>query len=556
MSTRQQTSRQPVAPFEEIYAQLQKIMGDIGLAVGVWGPDGASVLQWRPCSQFTQALEQAGADVEQACRKAAVIAATQGRPVADLAVTGHCLVAVPVRRRRRLVAGVAASFPVRRMVDEEALARLCHKYQLDLTTMKSLSREVRFQAEQQDVFLTVLESTLLSLQARREAGEDIMSFSKNLASTYEELSLLYRISGSMLVSRQPVEFMQNICDELLGVMNISAAAAMAFAHPPALDEDVAVTSGPLRMRSTVLDLIQREISPRLAEEPQMLLSNNYAPPSGKDGEQQVSNIIAVPLVSDEETIGLLVGVNKIDAEFDSVDMKLINAVANQTSVFLANNRLYADIQDLLMGVLHALTATIDAKDPYTSGHSQRVALISKRLAEQCGFDPEKVQQIYLAGLLHDIGKIGVPEAILCKKGKLTDEEYEDMKRHPMLGANILGGIRQLDEVVVGILSHHERPDGGGYPRGLHDNQIPLEGKIICVADCFDAMTSYRTYRNALPLETVVQELKDNAGTQFDEDLIEKFLSIDLKAFMEEIHQPARTVFPFTPRQARARDSRE
>ena len=549
MNMPQQTLNESAAAFEEIYGQLQKIMADIGLAVGAWGTDGRTIVPWKPCSQFTMTLERAGAGIEQACRRAAQIAAAEDRPVADVASTGHCLIAVPVRRRHRLVAGVAASFPVRRMVDEEALARLCHKYQLDLPAMKTLAREVRFQAEQQDVFLTVLESTLLSLQQRCEAGEDILSFSKNLASTYEELSLLYRISGSMLVSRQPEEFMQNVCDELLAVMNISSAAAVAYAHPPALEEDVAVTAGPLRMRSVVLNLIEKEIAPRLAAEQKMLLSNSYTDSSPAYGNQPIRNLIAVPLASNDETIGLLIGLNKVDAEFDSVDMKLINAVANQTSVFLANNRLYADIQDLLMGVLHALTATIDAKDPYTCGHSQRVALISRRLAEECGFEPEKVQQVYLAGLLHDIGKIGVPEAILCKKGKLTDEEYDDMKRHPMLGANILGGIRQLDDVIVGILSHHERPDGRGYPRGLTDSQIPLEGKIICVADCFDAMTSYRTYRNAMPLETVIQELKDHAGKQFDEDLIDKFLSIDLKAFMEEIHQPAKTVFPFTPQQS-------
>jgi putative nucleotidyltransferase with HDIG domain len=222
----------------------------------------------------------------------------------------------------------------------------------------------------------------------------------------------------------------------------------------------------------------------------------------------------------------------------------MGAVGNQAAVFLTNNRLYADLQGLLMGVLHALTASIDAKDPYTCGHSQRVALISRRLAEECGFSPEKVQQIYLAGLLHDIGKIGVPETILRKKGRLTEEEYDVIKRHPLLGANILGGIRQLDDIVVGILSHHERPDGKGYPRGLKGDQVPMEGRILCLADCFDAMTSVRTYREALPLPAAIEEIRNNAGAQFDVGVVETFLSIDLKKFAEETKQPAKTVFPF------------
>ena len=165
----------------------------------------------------------------------------------------------------------------------------------------------------------------------------------------------------------------------------------------------------------------------------------------------------------------------------------------------------------------------------------RVAAISRRLAEDCGFDEQRVDHIYLAGLLHDIGKIGVPEAILRKEGRLTDEEYESMKRHPLIGAKILKRIHDFEPIISGVLSHHERPDGKGYPRGLDGKNIPVEGRIVGLADSFDAMTSHRTYRKALSLEKAITELKAYSGVQFDSLLTEMLLSWDLDAYMEELH---------------------
>ncbi|MCK4600958.1 MAG: HD domain-containing protein, partial [Phycisphaerae bacterium] len=123
---------------------------------------------------------------------------------------------------------------------------------------------------------------------------------------------------------------------------------------------------------------------------------------------------------------------------------------------------------------------------------------------------------------------------LCKPGRLTEQEYAHIKKHPMVAARILGGIRQLDDVAVGILTHHERLDGGGYPQGLSGEEVPMEGRIIGLADCFDAMSSDRCYRDALPLSVVVEEIRTHAGTQFDVDLVKKFLAIDLETFLNEI----------------------
>ena len=236
----------------------------------------------------------------------------------------------------------------------------------------------------------------------------------------------------------------------------------------------------------------------------------------------------------DSLMGVLIGFNKIGGDFDSADVKLVSFISEQASVFLENRGLYDDLQDLLMGVLHALTSSIDAKDPYTCGHSHRVALISKKLAEMAGFDSHRIERIYLAGLLHDIGKIGIPESLLRKTGKLSADEYDEVQKHPEVGAMILKGIRQMSDLIPAILHHHERPDGRGYPNGLSGKEIPTEALIVGLADSLDAMTSSRTYRGAMPLDVVATEIRRYSGTQFDPYLAELLLSLNLEDFLAEV----------------------
>ena len=163
----------------------------------------------------------------------------------------------------------------------------------------------------------------------------------------------------------------------------------------------------------------------------------------------------------------------------------------------------------------ALANAIDAKDKYTRGHSARVATISRMIAKEAGFPEEKCGEVYFSALLHDVGKIGVPDTVINKPGKLTDEEFEKMKQHPVLGAQILSSIKQSPYLSVGAHYHHERYDGSGYPDGLVGENIPEYARIITVADSYDAMTSTRSYRNALSKEKVKSEFVNEMGKQFD-----------------------------------------
>ncbi len=173
------------------------------------------------------------------------------------------------------------------------------------------------------------------------------------------------------------------------------------------------------------------------------------------------------------------------------------------------------LKTLTKEVITAFANSIDAKDRYTHGHSSRVAEYARRLAEMAGKNEQECDKIYYAGLLHDIGKIGIPESIITKEGKLTDEEYALIKQHPALGAQILGSITEFPYLSIGAGSHHERYDGKGYPQGLKGTDIPEIARIISVADAYDAMTSKRSYRDLLPQQKVREEIVKGTGTQFD-----------------------------------------
>ncbi len=192
---------------------------------------------------------------------------------------------------------------------------------------------------------------------------------------------------------------------------------------------------------------------------------------------------------------------------------------------LLNNKtlILKDLRELFYKTIKLIAAALDAKDPYTHGHSMRVTMYSMILAKKLNLDDTMLEEIETAGLLHDIGKIGIPQSILCKPGKLTDEEFEVMKSHPEQGEKMLKDIKKLTLISNWLRTHHEKWDGSGYPNGLKGEEIPLSGRIIALADTYDAMTSDRPYRKALSHEIAIDEIKRCAGTQFDPVLAQLFV---------------------------------
>ena len=245
------------------------------------------------------------------------------------------------------------------------------------------------------------------------------------------------------------------------------------------------------------------------------------------------SMICVPMCHKEKVVGVLQVLNRTgDIPFNDHDLETLTNVANQAVAAIENARLYENIQKIYLSTIEVLATAIDAKDPYTQGHSRRVTLYSVAIAEQMGLSPEEVENIRYAGLLHDVGKIGIKDSIIRKPGRLTDEEYAVIKTHPSIGARILRPVDFLADKIPGVLHHHEYYDGRGYPDHLAGKDIPLMGRIICVADAFDAMTTNRPYRKGLSLNTVIGELKKFSGKQFDPDCVQAFLD----CFDEKISQ--------------------
>jgi len=220
-------------------------------------------------------------------------------------------------------------------------------------------------------------------------------------------------------------------------------------------------------------------------------------------------------------------------EFGTKEATLVEAAAAMLATHCRNANLLQSKERLVVGVIQTLGGAVDARDPYTKGHSDRVALYAREIAREMGMDESECQRIHITGLLHDVGKIGIPDDVLKKPGKLTFEEYEIIKTHARQGYEILKELDDLAFTLPGVLHHHERIDGNGYPSGLAADDIPLAARILAVADAYDAMTSSRAYRKCMSFEKAEQIVRENIGSQFDPQAAAAFLRI-----LPKIHEIA------------------
>ena len=244
------------------------------------------------------------------------------------------------------------------------------------------------------------------------------------------------------------------------------------------------------------------------------------------------SILAIPLctrtvdlgtergVSPESIIGGLEVLNKLQGTFSDDDARMLQILSNQAATVLEIAGLYTDTNELFLDVIGSLTAAIDAKDPYTEGHSQRVSEFSVEIARELGLPAETIHHVRIGSLLHDVGKIGIPDAILAKPEELTEAEFELVKQHPAIGARIMSKVRMLLNEMPMLSEHQERLDGSGYPQGLKDEQISLTSRIVAVADVFDALTSDRPYHKASTPEEALEYLRSLVDKHFDRDCVE------------------------------------
>lgn len=243
----------------------------------------------------------------------------------------------------------------------------------------------------------------------------------------------------------------------------------------------------------------------------------------KSESNQSLSIIIAPLSHKERTIGVVVIIFEEDQDFiRQQTLKLLYILAGFFSLTLQNAYLFNDLKRSYFDTLRAIANSIEARDPYTKGHSHRVGQIASAIAKELNWSGDEMEFIDWGGMLHDVGKIGIHDAILNKPGKLDNEEYEAIKLHPSIGAQVVKDISFLEPVMPYILEHHERFDGKGYPQGLAGENISIKGRLLAVADAFDAMTSDRPYRKAFKPEIALREILEKASSQFDPKIVEAF----------------------------------
>lgn len=241
-------------------------------------------------------------------------------------------------------------------------------------------------------------------------------------------------------------------------------------------------------------------------------------------EFKTRNIICVPVKVKAKTMGVLEAINRQEkGGFTREDLSLLTSLADQVAIALDNSRLYQELEETFLQTADSLADTIEKRDPYTGGHTQRVTSYSLAIGKYLQLKPLERKRLKIASALHDIGKIGIEDHILKKPERLSPEEFDVIKRHSNMGAKIIEHIWQLREIVPGVKYHHEHVDGMGYPDGLRGEEIPVLAKIVAVADTYDAMTTDRPYRKAMDKGAAIEELKKCSGTQLDQGVVEAFL---------------------------------
>jgi len=250
--------------------------------------------------------------------------------------------------------------------------------------------------------------------------------------------------------------------------------------------------------------------------------------SGKNKhlDDVVHSLMVVPLKIRDKIFGVASAFSfQKDKLFDEKDIYYMNFITQKAAAAIENIALYENIYDNLFSTLYAFVTALEVRDLYTRKHSTRVAKYGHMIARQMGCTEEELDIISFAGSLHDIGKIGIRDDILLKPGRLTDEEYEKIKEHPVIGADIISKLGLWDQEMKIIRHHHERFDGKGYPDGIKEDEIPKLARILCVADSFDAMASDRAYRKKMEKSKVIDIIKENSGTQFDPEAVKAFLEV-------------------------------
>ena len=367
--------------------------------------------------------------------------------------------------------------------------------------------------------------------------KEIEEMAEELSQSFEDLSLYARISTHMRSVQFSAEMLHALIEEFQETLRVD----MAFIEMPNRQEyNTIVSAKGLSDRvpdqqGFIHKLILRipEEAPSF-EEGYFIVNDSRSSPTYRELHPLPFRFLTVKVANAIASDGWLGLVSfRLEERFRQSELKLLQSMAKQISVLLANMDLYHDLEQFVINMVKSLVFAIEAKDMYTRGHSERVNRYAMLMAERLQLDETQKSVLNWASILHDVGKIGIPESILNKPDLLNDDEFDVIKEHPKKGHDILKPVEQLASSLPGILHHHERFDGKGYPHGLKGEEIPFVARIIAVADTFDAITSHRAYRSARAAREALAIIDDVAGTQLDPEVVKTFKKVFDASFKAE-----------------------
>ncbi len=440
---------------------------------------------------------------------------------------GCWLLPIPEIQRRRTVGYVVAMALGSEASESDEFARSCSAASIDQpSARRALLDSAPMTRDESQRTHSMLRWMHSDLEAYAKGQTALETFTTQLSEAYETIHTIYEIGRSMSGLGEPDRFVELVIDRVQKTLEFGWVAALISPR----DHDGSprlFLSGETGCDTQTLLASINAIQHDGAE-----TSCTISPLRPEDPEALGPQIVTRTIGHDGLVFGLLAAGAKggIDPQVSSYETLLLEAAGGYLTAFLENVELYEDQRQTFMGTIQAMTAAIDAKDRYTCGHSERVAYLSAELARAFGLDEAQCERIHVAGLVHDVGKIGVAEQVLCKPGRLTDDEFAQIREHPEIGQRILAGIPALQDILPGVMHHHERIDGKGYPHGLIGENIPLMARIIGVADTFDAMSSTRSYRPAMNRDQVLGEMRRVAGSQLDPELVDTFMTLDLAPY--------------------------
>ncbi|MGH7441068.1 MAG: HD-GYP domain-containing protein [bacterium] len=355
--------------------------------------------------------------------------------------------------------------------------------------------------------------------------ETLEQINEGLRQSFEELAQLYRLSETIASALTFSRVLTLLLEVMREVVDYDAAMLYLYDERGAqLRPNLEKNVSPELKRSFAAQIEDGSLLWALKQGRILVLADNARRQGAERPEDEAGrSFLLVPILARGKPVGLLdLAVSAEAGTFSQRDLSLLVILANQAGISLENARLYEAIRQDYTDVIQALAGAVDARDHYTRQHSNRVSLYGVAIARQLKLDQAFIESVQFGGLLHDIGKIGIPDLVLNKPARLTEEEFEVMKGHCALGAGLLRRVESLAHLVPLVLYHHERFDGRGYPEGLAGKQIPLGARILNVADSFETITSDRVYHKARSFQEGLEEIKRCSGGQFDPEIVAAF----------------------------------